>query len=539
MIVATALRLIQAAAIVLALTATGFAQQTSPPTAVKFPIKSVRVEGNTLLSEDALSHIAQRVVGPDRSLADLRQAASAIQQAYREAGYSGVIAYVPQQELTEGDVVIKVVEGKLAQVLVEGNSAHDEWNIRHSLPGLKEGETPRATDIDRNIQIANENPSKQIEVELGAGAGPGDVDATVRVRKDERPLRVLVGFDNTGNPATGDYRASIGLQHANLWNRDHVFTAQYQTSPGELDLVKIYSAGYRIPLYSFSSSVDLFFAHSSVDSADTLTPAGSLQFTGKGDIAGLRFNHHLMRIGEYDQRIIAGIDWRRYDNTCALGSFGPAGCGPAGEDITVVPLILTYTGQRETPAYSWGTSISAIHNIGGSGEAQFDAVRSGATKHYTAFRWTAFAGRSLPNGFGVQARVSAQYSANALVPGEQFGLGGTDNVRGYRERELGGDVGIFLNLEALAPPVISTKVRNTGLILRPLVFVDYGHVFNHKDTPCRGVDTNCELASIGAGLRLSAGRSLYGRFDIGYALKDSTQKEQGDFRGHFALNLVF
>jgi hypothetical protein len=93
--------------------------QTAPAEAApveRFVVKAVRVEGNTLLPETKLSAIGARLVGSERTLGDLRQGAALVQQAYRDAGYGGVVAYIPEQELAEGTVIIRVVEGKLARV---------------------------------------------------------------------------------------------------------------------------------------------------------------------------------------------------------------------------------------------------------------------------------------------------------------------------------------------------------------------------------------------------------------------------------------
>jgi hemolysin activation/secretion protein len=503
----------------------------------RFSVSAVRVEGNTLLPAEEVEARVATLVGAERTLADLRGGAAAVQAAYREAGYGGVVAFVPPQDLAAGEVLIRVVEGKLAQVSVSGNERYSEENIRRSLPGLREGETPRVRSIDRDIQLANENPVKDVQVTLAAGARPGEVDAKVEVR-EEAPLRILLGVENTGDRETGEYRVSVGLQHANLWDRDHIGTVQYQTSPEEPELVDIYAVGYRAPLYGHAASVDAYYGHSSVDNGTTTTTAGPLAFTGKGDVAGLRLNRYLDRRGEYDHRVTFGVDWRDYDNACELGGFGAAGCGPAGVSYVLVPVSLAYTGQVEGPERAWGFSAAVAHNFAGSAEATFEAARPGAPREYTALRFSAFASQELPRGFGVSGRLTSQWSADALVPGEQLGLGGAESVRGYYERELAGDYGYFASLEGLGPTLRPT-LGGEEASLRPYVFVDYGRVANHEDAPCLGVDTSCTLSSVGLGARFTLGRRLSAQLDIGRALEDGAVKDEGSTRGHVGLYLVF
>jgi hemolysin activation/secretion protein len=503
----------------------------------KFLVQSVRIEGNTLLPESELAARVAHLIGGERTAGDLRQAARAVQAAYRQAGYAGVVAFVPEQRVASGDLVIRVVEGKLAEVRISGNQRYDQTNIRHSLPSLREGETPRVRAIDRDIQLANENPVKELRVALMAGTKPGDIDASIEVA-EESPWRVLIGFDNTGDPATGDYRLSVGLQYANLWNLDHIGTVQYQTSPSDPSQVQIYSFGYRIPLYGHAASIDAFAAYSSVDNGTTATVAGPLQFAGKGKIAGLRGNRYLERIGEYDHRLTLGLDWRDLQNDCLLGAFGAAGCGTAGASIVVLPLSLTYTGQVQTPEEAWGFAGGLAHNVGGSSSEDFKAARPRADKYYSIARLTAFAGFAPADRFGLQGRLSGQYTPDALVPVEQFGVGGASSVRGYREREIAGDNGLYANLEGLAPDLRQHLGIDNGS-LRPLVFVDWGQVSNHYHWPCAGTDTRCALSSFGVGVRFSVGKYLIGRFDVARTLEDGPQTPAGKTRGDIALSFVF
>ena len=208
-------------------------------------VSAVRVEGNTLLPERVLSGLTAGVAGTDRSVSELNQIAARVQNAYRDAGYGGVVAYIPEQEINAGNVVVRVVEGKLANVRVAGNVHFDTANIRAGLPNLREGITPVVRSVDRDIQLTNDNPGKRVKVTLTAGARPGEIDADVGVT-DTKPLQFLLGYNNTGTETTGKDRVSVGLQHSNLFDRDHVGTVQYQTSPQKPDQVHIFSAGYDI-----------------------------------------------------------------------------------------------------------------------------------------------------------------------------------------------------------------------------------------------------------------------------------------------------
>lgn len=505
-----------------------------------FTVKSVRIEGNTLLPEADLHRLLDRLVGDNRTLAELRQGAAAVQAAYRDAGYGGVLAYVPQQAPAAGEVIIRILEGKLAAVRIKGEPRFFRGdNVRASLPNLREGQTPLVRAIDRDIQLSNENPAKELRVTLLAGSKPGDIDGEIEV-VEENPLRWLASLENTGDLQTGSNRLGIGVQHANLFGADHVGTAQFQTSVENPGQVQLYSLGYRLPLYGMAAALDAFYAYSSVDSGTTATPAGPMSFAGRGTVFGLRANRYLERIGEYDHRVVLGVDWREYDNDCRLGSLGAAACGPASADIRIVPLSLAYVGQAQSEHSFWGFSAALHHNLGGSSRAEFDSARRGAERAYHIARFSVFGEFALTQDFGLNARLTAQYSPHALVPGEQLGLGGATSVRGYRERELAGDSGYFASLEAVGPDVAPLFGSADSVRLRPLLFVDHGRVRNHQDKPCsEGGERTCSLSSVGAGLRLDVGKNATLRFDLGRALVDGAVRHAGSYRGHFAIRIAF
>lgn len=511
-----------------------------------FFVRTIKIQGNTLLPESKLNALVAHIPSSsiERTLNDLVQGATLVQQAYRDAGYGGVVVLVPEQMLESGNAIIRVVEGKIANVLISDNKQFDETNILASLPRLRKGETPIIRDIDRNIQMANENPSKKLRVALVAGAKPGGIDADVKVT-EEKPLRLLFGVDSAGTPGTGNFRTNVGIQHTNLWNRDHIGTFQFQTSPTDPSRAQIYSVGYRVPFYNHFSAIDAFYAHSNVESVTTSAPVGPLGFTGKGDIAGFRAHRFLTRLGEYDHRVTFGWDWRRFNNNCAFGSIGSAVCGTVAADVTITPLSLGYVGQKEGPKFSWGINTNISGNVGGSSDAGFNAVRPESDKYYAVWRFFGFSNVNLPAGFGLAARVAAQYSPHALIPGEQLGIGGGGSamggiisVRGYREREVVGDYGAFFNLEGLGPDFAKFG-KSESLTLRPLAFFDFGWVGNNNQMPCNVNGSSCELAGVGGGIRFAIGKKFSGRLDFGHALLDGNQKAASTTRGHLAINFHY
>ncbi len=522
----------------------------SAPQDETFSIKSYVVTGNTILAQDEVLRLVAPFTGDKRVYGDIQKALEALEGAYRSRGFSAVQVFVPEQTLDTGSVKLGVIEAKIAAIKIEGHAFFDEANIRAALPSLQTGKTPNARDIAANVRVANENPARQVDVVLGVGDKEDEVNASVTV-SDSAPGKFISSLDNTGSNATGMHRLSLGYQHANLFNADHVFTAQYTTSVEKPDLVSIYSLSYRVPLYRFDGSVDAFYAKSSVSSGTTATVAGPLSFTGKGDIFGLRFNQYLARRGEFTHQLTYAFDYKAFENACTLGTFGAAGCGPAAFPITSHPVSLTYSGGWAGVGRQTGFSVSAAANWGWgqNGSMQnFQAVRpaaagaaqGGASSTFSVLKASLSHAEVLPADFQFRGGLSGQWTPQALIAQEQFGLAGATSVRGFQEREFARDRGIYGNFELYGPDWGDKFIAGSNL--RMLVFYDVARGYNFKLPG--DADQRLAIASVGLGLRFNLGKNLtfkadYARVTDVRVMNATSSQVKGDARGHFSLALSF
>ncbi|KPF47911.1 hypothetical protein IP87_09345 [beta proteobacterium AAP121] len=525
---------------------TGPAAAAATPTAPALPsvqVEAYEVQGNTLLKPEALQQRLQAYTGR-QTLQGLRDAAAAVQALYRQAGYGGVVAFLPEQPLdTAGAagarVRIRVVEGKLTRVDIRQNQQFSSANIRASLPTLLAGRTPDVRRIDAEIQLANENPAKTVQVLLQPGAEPATIAAQLTVA--EQPVqRFSARVDNTGGERDGRWRAALGWQHANLFDRDQVLGVELQTAPENASSVAVATVSYRAPLYGPLLAIDAYGAYSDVDAGKLATPAGDLSFSGQGSIVGTRLNAYLPRWQNIDQRLITGLEWREYRNNCSIEGLPQGACGSAGASVAVQPLSLIYTAQAASEVRA-GFSIGLHHNLALGGRhgaaADFEAVRPGSARRYTLWRLSAQVAVPVGEWGSLAARLNGQHSARALVPGEAFGAGGAQSVRGFEERELGGDSGAQLSVEAISA-ALGALVGQPELELRALLFADAATVSNRNGDPCLGERSSCRIGSLGAGLRVGW-QAWQLRLDVARAMNSAATTREGDVRAHFSLSTSF
>lgn len=522
-----------------------WAQTSAAPRAASAPgavdVKQFDVSGNTLLPQATIDAAVAAHTGR-RTLTELQQAAQAVQGLYRDAGYGAVIVYLPAQDLTAGRVALRVVEGRIREIVVVGGQRTTPRSLRDDLPELDAGRTPNLRALDAQVQLANQNPARQMAVVLEPGASTGEVDARVSVT-ERPPMAWTLSADNTGNSQTGHWRAGIGWRHADLWGRSHQLSLQAQTSVEKPSAVRIASVAYSAPVPTWALRWDAYAAYSNVDGGSTATAAGALQFVGRGNVLGMRVTRLLPRIGELEQHVTVGIDHRAYLNNCTIAGLPEGACGAAGESVAVTPLTIEYALQRGGDA-AQSVRLALSRNLDRGGRhadaANFEAVRAGAQPAYTTLRWDAQMLRPLP-ALGAdwrwQLRALGQFTADALVPGEQFGLAGSGVVRGYDEREVVGDNAVAAMFEVWGPEFGSPRAMLGGG-WRALAFVDGGRVSNRKDAQCRDGLTRCSLASVGLGLRSGRG-PWHLRADLAVPLKDGNRSERSQPKLHVAASVTF
>ena len=497
---------------------------------IRFEISRFEVTGNTLLPPAQIEQLLAPFAGKDRDFGDVQRALEALEAAYHARGYNVVTIELPEQELNRGVVVLKVVQTKIGRVRVQDNKYFDEANIRRSLPGLREGQTPNLKDISSSLKLANENPAKKVNLKLQSGEKDDEVDATLEVA-DERIWKGMLNVDNTGTETTGKTHLGFVLQNANLWGLDHVASLQYTTSAEEPGRVKVYGAGYHIPLYALGDSLDFYASYSNVDSGTVSAGVFDLAVSGKGAVYGARYNHTLAKRGNYDSRLSYGLDYKVFKNSVEL--LGKQ----LGNDVTVHPLSVTYVGTLPLPSGEVGGTVSLLHNVsGGSNGSQddFNRTRDGASANYTMLRFGGSVTHALASDWQLRAIANGQLTNAALIPGEQFGAGGATSVRGFIEREISNDSGASLNLEAYTPNLCPSQVTWN---CRLLGFIDNAYVSRNHALPGELTSTSIGSAGLGARFLLSTYVNL--QLDFGHVLRAGATARNDSNRMHFRLGLAY
>jgi hemolysin activation/secretion protein len=485
-----------------------------------FSVTGFVVEGENPLSEALTESALTPYVGLHHGIERLQQAATALETVLRSQGFGFYRVVLPPQDIG-GVIKLQMFRFTLGKVVVKGNQVFTNDNILRSLPQLAAGSSPNTYQLARDLSLANESPSKRANVTFKQGEVPDTIDAAVEVA-DSKTLAGFVTLNNTGSDSTGYNRLTAGISHTNLFDRDQQGTVTYTTSPSDPGRVHQYGGYYRAPIYDWGGMLSVYYTRSSVSSGIV---ANSINVTGQGEFAGVQYAHYFAPRGDFRSFLTVGLDDKNFIND-KITTLAGAALFP---NYRTRPLTVSYTGRFEKKWGLWGYNVDYARNLelgGGMDTASYVANRAGASPNWSALRYGADLTVPLPSNWLLNTRLRGQFSSDSLVPGEQFGIGGAQSVRGLTERVLAGDSGVQGNLEFWTPAL----AENT----RALLFYDFGQLRRHNDT----VVPSATVTSFGAGLRWSKGNSWSASLDFAHVLSGDGNLPAGTSRNraHFSLN---
>jgi hemolysin activation/secretion protein len=494
-----------------------------------FVIKGFDISGENPLADGDVSRILAPFLRTDATIETLQKATAALEAAMKAKGYALLRVALPAQEVGES-VKLDIVKFVIGKVSIEGLQQLSESNIRRSLPDLVEGHSPNFRNLAVQTTIANENPAKRVQVALKESEEPDQIDARIVVT-EAKPWNFSLGLSNFGSDSTGNDRVTFAGGHSNLFDLDHQITLAYTASLERLNAVKQVGVNYRIPLYRFGGVLGLNYTQS-----DVFGDFGSFKSNGAGRTVGLNYNHYLPPDGGYRGYLSLSLDDKQFDVAQINGT--PL-VGQALRRSN--PLTFGYSARVDGDNVVWGYNVDIALNASGGSGNDLNSYQSEDPRISTS-RWRAVhAGANFATGFSNgwigSLRGQIQYSPDALIAGEQFGLGGASSVRGTAERPISGDSGATLSVEVTTPEFMPG--------LRWLGFVDAGWLTTNSPNG-NPKPSNDNLSSAGLGLRYMQSNFMlavdFARVTTGSALPytaGSGLPQRGDQKLHVNFSARF
>jgi hemolysin activation/secretion protein len=499
----------------------------APPAAeAHFDVHEYRVLGNSKLSNRDIERVLYPLLGEHKTLADVEVARTALEKAYHDAGYQTVFVDIPEQDVGEAIVRLRVTEGRLHEVSIGGARYFSERKILAALPAAKPGTVPSIPELQAQLAAVNsQTADRQVVPVLKAGPTPGTVDLSLKV-DDHSPLHGSLEVNNQYSPDTKPLRATAALSYNNLFQRLDSLSIQYQDSPQAWGEVSVAAANYAFGPIPGGLRPSIYYIHSNSEAATV----GTIGVLGKGEIFGVRATYPVVETAASTQALVFGADYKHFQNTIGLAAM-PALNTPVSYTLGTLGYAASWNGRLLQDTLSAGASFGPRRAPNNENTFANDCYRCQPNMFYVRGDDSLFV--TLLWGLRLQLRAAGQWAGEPLVSNENYSIAGFDGVRGYLEAEVLGDSAIKGTLQLYSP----TWTLHGAAILNGFVYYDLGRadVIN-----ALGLQPSItRLRSAGVGLLLWPGRPVTGAFTWAYPLSDGPRTLSGQSRVLFDVKGSF
>jgi len=473
------------------------------------PLRTVvtrwRITGATAFPAAELEALLAPYTGRPIGNDELEEARLAITRRYVAAGYVNSGAVIPDQEIRDGVAEIRMIEGRLADIVVGGAHRFDPDFIRERVaPGA--GPPLNVNALQERMQVLLLDPQfERINAELAPGLRPGE--AVLRLDVTEAKRNTFgVTLANSRSPVVGGDRLEARFEWRNLLGRGDAWGLRQGLTKGLEDATFTFSA----PVTARDTRLNFKYERS--DATVVEPPFDLIDIENRSEAWEIGLSHPLVRTVSREVALGATLA-RRSNASFLLGqpfSFTP---GVADGRSAVAALRLSADWSERSADEVLAARLTVSRGLRAFGATASDAGNPDSlfVTRLAQLQWA----KRLPGELGqVVARADWQRSNGALLPSEKFALGGAQTVRGYRENALVRDHGWAGSIEYRRPiarlPFPGADGDAGEGQLEAALFADAGAGRDDGGAAQR-------LASFGFGLRWTPARGALAQLYKGFA----------------------
>ncbi len=478
----------------------------SNPNHRSFYIRHIFVDGNSVIPEPDLQSLIRPYEQRNVPLNELEGLRQKLTRYYIDHGYVNSGAVISADAFKDGELHIKMVEGRLDEVRVKGlDGLREGYVVNRLIDGSDEAFNLQA--LQERYQLLLSDPLiSRMNGRIIPGTTPGhsvlDLDVT-----RAKPYQLSFLGNNQRPPSIGAEAFGLNGQLRNLTGLGDNLDFSFFTSEGS----KRYSGGFSLPITDWGTQA--FFHFDEGDALVVEEPVRPINITSQIHSLEGGISHPF--INTLHQHLNFGVMLAvRENDTFQRGQLFSFTSLPTGHNqVTVWRLFQDYSQRWDNHALAFRSTFSTGMNALGASNPNSEF-----------FAWLGqgqYAWRMLDNGTQLVLRGNAQLSDDPLLPLERIAVGGLNTVRGYRENQLVRDQGYSMSTE-FHVPIIGGNDPGARHRLTLIPFMDYGQAWNHHEQAA-------SLYSVGAGFEWQF-KPVTVEFYYGYALNKPKQQQSGNIQ---------
>ncbi len=400
-----------------------------------FPIKTVQLSGADALGANERTQILAPYTGQCLGVAQLNALLKTITERYIDKGLVTSRAYLPQQDLSSGNLNVQVVEGRLEGLKGAEGSGFFERQLAQVFPG-KPGDVLNLREIEQMVDQLNRLPSNQAQMELAPGKAVGGSDVLVK-NTAQKPWRAGVSYGNDGQRSTGRQQAGTSFD----WDNPLGLSDQLSLRAGH-DVVSDTRKNSRNAMLNYNLPFGWWNLNYSYSESEyrSQAQANGFSFKQSGDSQNhqLRLERVIYRDALSKTSLSTGVSYlstHNYieDSKLALSS----------NRISEAQFGINH-GRRIGGAFL-NIDLGMQDGIGAFDAQSNRDVKAGQPdaryRKYTATLSYLQPFKLWDESFSFTSLMTGQHSEDVLFSPQRTSLGGQSSIRGYQDQSLTGDSG--------------------------------------------------------------------------------------------------
>ena len=496
---------------------------------IKFTLNSINLEGVTAYNVAQLQQIWADKIGTQVSLDDVYNIAQQVTRHYRSDGYIITQAIIPQQTIDDGNVTIRVVEGYIDSVSVDGDGeAFAADRVMQLANNLTHDRPLTAKELERWLLLVNDIPGLSARSIISpSDTAIGGADLVIIPTVD--PYSFSFNLDNYGTRFLGPLQASAAVQFNNIFNAAETFQAQFVTDPDDNERLYAFTR-FSMPVNSYGTNFGIDYTYSDTEPGFELA---IFDVEGQSSLIGVDLKHPFIRTRTQNLFGSLRFDYRDLTSTNNVDAFetqDKIAAFRAGLDYSIFDNLWRPAVNEASFTLSQGVDF-----FNASDEGDANLTRANGDPQFTKLEASISRLQNLSPEFSLYTGLAGQISNNPLLSSEEFGAGGRAFGRGYSTSEIVGDDGFGATAELRWNP----NFNNQGVDGYELfTFYDFGKIWN-QETDINNLETQ-SIASIGLGARVDFAGPLSGEVLLAEPLtKDVTIYDNRNTKLLFSVGADF
>lgn len=441
------------------------------PGAVTVTVIAFQFAGNTLLTNDQLAQAVASFVNRPLSFDALQEAAQAVSNAYRDAGWV-VRVYLPKQEIGQGVVSIQITEAKMGDVNVLSQPKDRVAATRlvaTVMAAQPKGQALNANNIDRALLLLDDLPGVAVTGSLVQGQRDGETDLALTVT-DDGLISGNASLDNNGSRSTGADRVSVNFSI----NSPSGFGDQLSTNLLKTQGSQYGRMAYGLPVGYGGLRMGL---HRSYLSYSLVGDFEALAAKGSATASGLDLSYPLLRSQMQNITLNLSYDHKRFLNIANAVTSSDYGLNVANLSLNASQYDSLGGGGANSLTLS---ASSGKVNLDNSPNQAIDAAGPQTAGNFRKANLSLSRQQAVTADLSLYLAASAQSANKNLDSSEKIYLGGVSGVRAYPTSEGGGSLGQTLTVE------LRQRVAQYWTVTG---FYDQGHIkVNHTTYADTGIN---------------------------------------------------